>query len=72
MPYISIHVTKEELQALEKRAKKSYMTTQELVTDIVRRSMISYKNNSSSLDQRIDDKLVALFSRERKGKKKIR
>lgn len=61
MPQILISLTKEELKAIEKRGKLNYMTSKEQAEDILRRSMIKYKNKTPSLDSRIDDKLVAPF-----------
>jgi len=57
-------------KALKKRADKAYLDVESLVEDIIRRSMISYKKRSSQLDPKIDDKLVGIFSRSRRGRKK--
>ena len=65
---ISITLDSEALKILEKRAKKSFMTVNELVEDIVRRSVISYKGGKKPV--KVDDRLVAIFSRQRKGPKK--
>jgi hypothetical protein len=65
---ISIKVDSEALKILEKRAKKNFMTVNELVEDIVRRSVISYKGGKKPV--KVDDRLVAIFSRQRKGPKK--
>lgn len=51
-------------QVLEKRAKKEMLTLRELVSDILRRSAISYKGNPA--EDRVDDKFLSYFSRRRK------
>ena len=66
---ISIDFTSEELALLEKRAKKNFMSIRELVADIIRRSMISYRKGGGKSTQKIDDALVGIFSRERRGRK---
>ena len=71
MPSITIDIGEEEKKILTKRAKKNLLTLRELIEDILRRSAISTKAKSkfpSSL--KIDDKLVGIFSRERRGRKK--
>lgn len=48
---------------LEKRAKKELMTVDELVYDIIRRSVVSYKGNTTVIDN-VDDKFLTFFSRK--------
>jgi len=69
MSSISIRFGKELTKEIEKRAKKSYLSVPELVEDIVRRSMISYTGGTRE-PLKIDDKLIAMFSREKRGRKK--
>ena len=66
---ITISLDKEELKILEKRAKKNLMTVKELVEDIIRRSCVAYSKNKIKR-VKIDDKLVSIFSREKRGRKR--
>ena len=69
MPYISINVDEAAKKILEKRAKKNLMTLREQIEDIVRRSAASTKSGTVA-SPKIDDKLVAVFSRDSRGRKK--
>jgi len=69
MKSITIRLGDELYEEIKKRAKKNYLSVPELIEDIVRRSMISYKGGIRR-PIKIDDKLVAIFSRERRGRKK--
>lgn len=69
MSSISINLEKDLFSVLKKRAKKNYLSIQELVEDIIRRSMLSYAKRSPT-GLKVDDKLIAIFSRERRGRKK--
>jgi len=51
--------------ALEKRAKKEMLDIDELILDIIRRSMLSYKKNPA-VEDKTDDALVRLFSRRQR------
>ena len=66
---IPVKFEKELTKEIEKRAKKNYLSMPELIEDIVRRSMISYAGGIRRT-LKIDDKLVAMFSREKRGRKK--
>jgi len=55
--------------ALEKRAKKNMFTLPEQVEDILRRSTLNMKGKKSIGDEKLDDKLVGLFSRKNTGQK---
>ena len=57
------------LALLEKRAKKNMFTLSEQIEDILRRSCLSLKKGSYKAEK-LDDSLVAIFSRERRGRKK--
>jgi len=65
---ISIQLDDEEVKILEKRAKKNLMTLREQVEDIIRRSCVSSKTGTTS-SFKPDDKLIEMFSRERRGRK---
>jgi hypothetical protein len=67
---ITIELDKELLNQIKKRAKKNYLTVKEQVEDIIRRSMINYKKGKNVFSDNSDDKLVSLFSRQRKGRKR--
>ncbi len=68
MPSQTIDISDEEKTILKKRADKNYFSLKEQIEDIVRRSCISQKNKSKYKTIKIDDKLVGIFSRERKGR----
>ncbi len=72
MPRLSINISDEEKNILKKRADKNYLSLCEQVEDIIRRSCISQKNKTSSKEIPVDDKLVSIFSRSRRGRKKKR
>ena len=66
---LSISLDDEEVTILEKRAKKNLLTLKEQVEDIIRLSCVrSSKGTYKPL--KCDDKLVAVFSREKRGRKK--
>ena len=67
---LTINLDDEEVKILKKRAKKNILTVKEQVEDIVRRSCLSYKKTSGYKSIKVDDKLVGIFSRERRGRKK--
>ena len=70
MTSITINVDDDLMSSLKKRADKKFFSVSELCSDIVRRSMISYKNRSEVKDVKVDDKIVNIFSRSRRGRKK--
>jgi DNA-binding transcriptional MerR regulator len=61
---VCIFLSNEILSSLEKRAKKNMLTLSEQIEDILRRSSIRKK--SSTQQEKIDDLLVACFSRPKK------
>ena len=69
MPAITISIDDDEKKILEKRAKKNLMTLREQIEDIIRRSAVNYKAGTSTT-LKVDDRLVEVFSRVKKGKKK--
>ena len=66
---LTISLDEDEVKILKKRAKKNILTVKEQVEDIIRRSCISSKTGGYKT-VKVDDKLVGIFSRERKGRKK--
>jgi hypothetical protein len=70
---ITISLNDEEYKLLKSRAKKNLLTIKEQVEDIIRRSCLTYKKSSSLTTIKTDDRLVEIFSRAvRKRKKKKR
>ena len=65
---IFIEIDEKAKQELEKRAKKEMLTLRELISDILRRSVLSYKGESANEDK-VDDKFLTYFSRKAKKKK---
>ena len=55
-------------QIREKRAEKEYMTLRELISDILRRSVLSSKYKY--VEKKTDDVFVNIFSKSRRGRKK--
>lgn len=68
MKKILITLDDEEEKLLEKRAKANLMTLEAQVQDIIRRSCVNTKQNSSQPKDNIDDELVKLFSRQNTGR----
>lgn len=68
---ITISLSDEEVKTLNKRAKKNILSLKEQIEDIIRRSCINYKKPSYSR-VKPDDRLVSIFSRERRGKPSIK
>lgn len=57
------------LNILDKRAKKNMFTLSEQIEDILRRSCINLKKGGYKAEK-VDDALVAIFSREKRGGKR--
>lgn len=66
---VTINLDDEEVKILKKRAKKNLFSLTEQVQDIVRRSCVSYSGTGKSRFK-ADDKLIQIFSREKRGRKK--
>ena len=66
---ISILIDSEVFSTLEKRAKRELMTIRELVTDILRRSVIASKRKGYE-EPKIEDKFIEYFSRHSAGRKR--
>ena len=67
---ITIDLDSDEVKVLKKRADKNFLDLKSQVEDIIRRSCINAINNKkSSTETKCDDKLVSLFSRQKRGKK---
>jgi hypothetical protein len=69
MPALTISIDEEIKKVIEKRAKKNLMTLREQVEDIIRRSAVNYKAGTKTTTK-VDDRLVEVFSREMRGRKR--
>ena len=69
MSTITISIDEKAKKILEKRAKKNLMTLREQAEDIIRRSAANYKLGTQT-NIKVDDKLVEIFSRHKKGRKR--
>ena len=69
MPSITIDIGEEEKKILKKRAKKNLLTLKEQIEDIIRRSCINYRKKKYS-SFKTNDKLINIFSREKRGRKR--
>jgi hypothetical protein len=66
---VTLFLSTEVMDALEKRAKKNMFTVSEQIQDILRRSTVNQRKKKSIYDERLDDALVAIFSRKKTGRK---
>lgn len=62
---ITIQLDEDVKKELEKRAKREMMDLDELVEEILRRSVVSSKKESNTSDK-IDDMFLSYFSRRQK------
>ena len=67
MPQITIDIDDRIYKVLSARAKKNLMTVREQAEDIIRRSAANTKKSTS--EDKIDDTLVSVFSRNKRGRK---
>ncbi len=65
---ISLYLNPDVLKMIDKRAKKNMLSLNEQIEDILRRSCINMKKTTRRI--KCDDRLVAIFSREKRGRKK--
>ena len=71
MPAITITIDENLLKLIKRRAQKNLLTAKEQIEDVVRRSMLSYTDSRKlSSIKNTDDKLLDIFSRQRRGRKK--
>jgi hypothetical protein len=66
---VTLFLSDELMNILEKRAKKNMFTVSEQIEDILRRSTINLTKKKSPYDSKLDDALVSIFSRKKTGKK---
>lgn len=70
MPKITIDIDEKVKKILSKRAKRNLLNLREQIEEILRSSAVRTKNKPGYRQIKIDDKLVAMFSREKRGRKK--
>ena len=70
MPSITINLDEDVKKIISKRAKKNLLSLREQIEDILRKSAVRTKNKPGNQRIKIDDRLVAAFSREKRGRKK--
>jgi len=67
MPQITIDIGEDVKKIINKRAKKNLLTLREQIEQIIRRSAVRTKTGASNY-LKIDDRLVGIFSRQKKGR----
>ena len=70
MPQLTIDIDENVKKIISKRAKTNLLTLREQIEDILRKSAVRTKKSSKYAYIKVDDKLIAVFSRERRGRKK--
>ena len=69
MTDVVIKLESDLYKKIKTRADKSFLSINDLITDIVRRSMISYKKRGELISGETSDNLVNIFSRSKRGRK---
>ena len=67
MPQITIDIDEDVKKVIGKRAKKNLLTLREQIEDILRKSAVRTKSGTTT-SFKVDDRLVGMFSRQRKGR----
>lgn len=70
MPTITISIDEEIQKVIGKRAKKNLLTIKEQVEEIIRQSAVRTKSGESASSIKADDRLVEVFSRHKKGRRR--
>lgn len=70
MATITISIDEEIQKIIGKRAKKNLLTIKEQIEEIIRQSAIRTKSGASISSVKADDRLIEVFSRNKRGKKK--
>lgn len=65
---LTISIDEDVQKILQKRADKNLLTLREQIEDILRKSAVRTKNKKNVHTVKVDDKLVAVFSRQRSGR----
>ena len=71
MPRITIDIDEDVKKIINKRAKKNLLTLREQIEDILRKSAVRTKSGTTT-SFKVDDRLVGMFSRQRKGRPRKR
>jgi hypothetical protein len=66
---VAIYLDNDLLKMIEKRAKKNMLTLPEQIEDTLRRSCLNLKKKTLA-QEKIDDLLVSIFSRQKRGIKR--
>ena len=66
---IDIYLDSEIIKTIERKAKRNLLSVPEQIEDIVRRSVVRSKFFKPLQPEKIDDLLVAIFSRRKSGRK---
>jgi len=72
MPTVTISIDAEVKKIIGRRAKKNLLTIKEQIEEIVRQSAIRTKTGVGSVTVKADDRLVEIFSRHKRGRKRRR
>ena len=70
MPKITINVDEDVAKIIKKRAKINLLTLREQIEDILRKSAVRTKLGKKYQTMKVDDRLISVFSRERRGRKR--
>jgi hypothetical protein len=70
MPQITIQIDEEVRKIISKRAKKNMFSLKEQIEDILRKSAVRTKSTAGYKQIKVDDKLVGVFSRQKRGRKR--
>jgi|APSaa5957512622_1039677.scaffolds.fasta_scaffold15763_4 hypothetical protein len=70
MPKITINLDEDVTKILKKKAKTNLLTLREQIEDILRKSAVRSKRSQGYQSIKTNDKLISMFSRERRGRKK--
>ena len=70
MPTVTISIDAEVQKVIGKRAKKNMLTIKEQIEEIVRQSAVRTKSGAGGVTTKVDDRLVEIFSRHSKGRKR--
>ncbi len=70
MASLTISIDDEAKKILTYRAKKNFLTLREQIENIIRKSAIRTKGLKKVGDVKVDDRLVSIFSKSNRGRKK--
>lgn len=69
MPSITININEDVKKIISRRAKRNLLSLREQIEDILRKSAVRTKTGTYRAIK-VDDRLVAAFSRDKRGRKK--